>query len=637
MRKLLAAVAGIFLAVLLFYVFTVDTTSAGEILITSEQESYSTSTIGNLGAVFYITSPIDDEITIEIVDGMTGIQSANVLEADGVRNLEILNGSLTELVSVKTNETIAVRMTFERKQEVGQGNFTTRVISEKRNTGTIVTGFEINEPDIVERGRAHETYDNGDGTFTFRTGIEVWTYDESSGEYVPHVVEVFNESYVEVKSGVIGWKIGEGTAFITDPNVSTNVARESWETIVDGNALEKTFASQELIDNSSGVFVTNSYDISYLYADASMYVTYAIYDGRPTERIVKVSGLPESVTQSTTIERRWESMDADAIYVNEELFESIVGYSSSGFVEQDGNKASLKFLNNGSLVVHENLKTSGDKLKEIRYDSDGAVFVYSGWVDGDIFLIDDTFSENNPTEDGLVRTPNTQSTSCSTGTKTKSTDVDFMGANIPPSNQDNSCARGYVEWSISSIPDNADVSNTVFKGEVSLVSNAANCDYMPMTSQPSATSANNVWTDIGDGTAYLSNNNACTTTGTDKSLDLGSSADTDVENMLSSNWFALGVKATSETRTSGVDRIMYWASEDDAGATPKPTLEITYTACSSYRTPSGGAYNATWGSACGTTTVKSGDAYSWTWRTYSAGSGRKTPQGEAYSWTWTAE
>jgi len=218
-----------------------------------------------------------------------------------------------------------------------------------------------------------------------------------------------------------------------------------------------------------------------------------------------------------------------------------------------------------------------DTIKETRADNGNYIIQYEKVVsEKEKIIIDPSFSSNNPTLDGRLHdTGNNSSCDANALTRLTATNQLYILKDTIASADD--CERSFIEWDITSIPDGADVTDTVFKFDIQGITNPLNCDYMPiMTASPTAATDTNLWTDIGDGIAYVNNDVTCTTIGNNKSLDLGTQADVDVETRLVDDWFAIGVKLDNEVLDTSPHYTII-GSEEDGAATPKPTLEITYT------------------------------------------------------------
>lgn len=152
---------------------------------------------------------------------------------------------------------------------------------------------------------------------------------------------------------------------------------------------------------------------------------------------------------------------------------------------------------------------------------------------------------------------------------------------VPFESAPTDCNRSWLEWNISQIPFNAVVTNVVFKFDVVAVDpSVGNCDFTPMVNKPSTATTAAQWTDIGDGTPYVSNDSECATAGDNKSITLGSVANADLTAALHDErgWFAIGMKATLEPPPDVGSTKNGLIEDSEGGGTPAPTLEITYTA-----------------------------------------------------------
>lgn len=123
------------------------------------------------------------------------------------------------------------------------------------------------------------------------------------------------------------------------------------------------------------------------------------------------------------------------------------------------------------------------------------------------------------------------------------------------------CVIHSSEWDISSIPNGVTIDDVDLRYDVDLVNAPAiNCDWTPIQFQPSlysntATDAEQLWNDIVNGTEFVDNSSQCTTTGNGKLLDLGTNADTDLQDNLVSDWWAVGFKPDSLTRDADQHQI----------------------------------------------------------------------------------
>ncbi len=192
--------------------------------------------------------------------------------------------------------------------------------------------------------------------------------------------------------------------------------------------------------------------------------------------------------------------------------------------------------------------------------------------------VDPVYSSDDPNVDGWVTTSSDTGTACPP-VSSKNTAETLLRMILGRADINGTCIRSFIESDISPIPVSADVIDTKLKFETVFAPNPRNCDFTELDTQPSGASASTIWNDIGDGTVFLSDDPTCKTVGTNKSVDLGTDADSYIQSQLPQGWAGIGVKFNDETRVSGSgnDFNVQLASENDGGATPKPTLEVTYT------------------------------------------------------------
>jgi len=132
--------------------------------------------------------------------------------------------------------------------------------------------------------------------------------------------------------------------------------------------------------------------------------------------------------------------------------------------------------------------------------------------------------------------------------------------------------RTYIEWNISSIPDEATITDTIFKYHG--YDHGVDCHIHEMLEARPSTAGNEaVYNEAGEGTVYA-DPIGFPVVGTGQEQDLGTDADTDLQNQLSIDWFAIGIQADTEDGSMPRSRI-YSKDKTDA-ADPKPTLYVEY-------------------------------------------------------------
>ena len=172
--------------------------------------------------------------------------------------------------------------------------------------------------------------------------------------------------------------------------------------------------------------------------------------------------------------------------------------------------------------------------------------------------------------------------------------------------------NGFIEWDISSIPDGAIIIDTVF-----VYHGASHSSYLktyikdivhraPSSYGSGKTEVSNLVKDAENGTAYLKESASFPKKDINQRLDLGEEADLQLYRQLKHDWFAIGLTGYKTMKGSYFAEIY---SEEAGGATPKPTLEVTYQKF--FGTLSGEWEVPTITEACGEKTVYAYSAELW--------------------------
>ena len=127
--------------------------------------------------------------------------------------------------------------------------------------------------------------------------------------------------------------------------------------------------------------------------------------------------------------------------------------------------------------------------------------------------------------------------------------------------------RSYIQWDTTAIIDTATITDVVFKYHSS--QNQVDCHIHAIAAKPSTATDANLWADIGDGTVYY-NTAGFPVVATNQQADLGANADTDLKNLLVSDWFAIGIQGNTELS------VYSYIYATEYAATPKPTLYVEY-------------------------------------------------------------
>jgi len=195
----------------------------------------------------------------------------------------------------------------------------------------------------------------------------------------------------------------------------------------------------------------------------------------------------------------------------------------------------------------------------------------------------ENFIEIDPTFTGTVSTVRTivdtfmDNTCDDDGSYASQTGQAYMTRLRSTADTTEDCHYAGFEFDISSLASGSVISDAKFQFEVNQATNTRDCDYIGMDVQPSTASAEAVFKSIHEdsmtGTELVASDSTCTSTGTNKEVDLGSAGDTYITNQVSSGWAGIGVRFDDMSMSSTVR----YVGHDNSG-TPNPTLVLTYAA-----------------------------------------------------------
>ena len=280
--------------------------------------------------------------------------------------------------------------------------------------------------------------------------------------------------------------------------------------------------------------------------------------------------------------------------------------SGQEFTKSQLDSRPLELHTNKGLVKLDTKDSIHDYLWTVKNDNGKKILDFTNSKGrlgvGETLTVDPTFGYTTGTI-YLVDTTDQASTDCGVGVNKAQTTWGIAKSDSDSAGGD--CSGSAIRFNTTSIPDGADVTNTQVRMDVNAVTAGQNCDITPVASDPTTATAADLWTDItaenGAG-EYVDNNAVCAATGTDTVLDLGTTADSNVESGLVDNRFSFGFFYHTRTRdsTSG--------HSSDNSAAGLIELEITYSesvtpsapinlVCTGYPRNIGctwQAFNATW-------------------------------------------
>lgn len=170
-------------------------------------------------------------------------------------------------------------------------------------------------------------------------------------------------------------------------------------------------------------------------------------------------------------------------------------------------------------------------------------------------------------------------TACPTGSYTKGATV---ATKVGADTSSDTCILYSALWDISTISVFSTITNVTYRVDISASTNGRNCDISQITNNPNSATGPTLWDDIiGNisNTDYLTDQSYCATVANDYVLDLGTTADSDIQAQLDDGWFAIGLKFNNMVRGS----VIHTTTHGLAGGNE---LQITYTTGSPPTAPS---------------------------------------------------
>lgn len=226
---------------------------------------------------------------------------------------------------------------------------------------------------------------------------------------------------------------------------------------------------------------------------------------------------------------------------------------------------------NEELSVYESQWSARDSLNSVMVDSHAegmkCDFVFGNWTlaKGESLVIDpSTATLDSPTVDGYIAYVGYGGYyHYDEGNEIKMTHFyeDFWFT-----------TRGYVEWDVSSIPDSTTVTDVTFKYH-GVSRGSGDCHIHAISYRPSISGVHIIFADASDGHVYA-DPTGFPVIGENQQVGLSSNAVTDLQNHLSSNWFAIGIQADDENTNHPTATSIY--SSEYGSVNPSPTLYVEY-------------------------------------------------------------
>lgn len=459
------------------------------------------------------------------------------------------------------------------------------LIATSLTTFDIIPAFAPTSAQIADvRGKDFRNIAYANGTHVATFGLEEWV--SSNTGYVPYILNQ-NSTHYLIDNKQFPMAISKANCGVTVYNNDKNIAQNpsvliekewwnvGWKPASSGSWTEIDYSATSCIitpvTNSSGIFIQTSKTNS----DGTLAVTYAKRTDEPFKTFQKwTNGNAGRTNHIFKFMEKYDNIHLDAISTQ------VGRLTSDGTVTITFSQMSQSQLINieksGFNLFNLDLTKAYNNFQSLTATKSGglldATFDYGRNLSilpvSSSQSLDPTFGYTGSTAKSIVTTSATGSACPSVSTTSSSTTLQTTA-----SGSSGTCTINSYRWDISSIPDDSTITDTVLRYDISSIVTLQNCDYNQISTYPRDATAQGLWDDIlntSEGTTYVDNNSGCTTVGNDKTLDLGTSADTDVTNQLSVNWWAVGVAFDSMVRAVTTNTVTF-TNQDSV------ELQITYT------------------------------------------------------------
>jgi len=374
-----------------------------------------------------------------------------------------------------------------------------------------------------------------------------------TAEFYPKFTRFYDPAYTEVRLQKEEWIV---------ERLSTN---EKWLTVSEGQLV-----STVVTETNDSIMVTKTFSHPKF---GVLVIDYLFRAGLPLKHTVTFTSSYDS-TETFRVVQRWTGIKADKVKHSGDVAETETSINSEtvitdyrfSFIDSSG----VTIIEDQSAMVYDTglVKKNTERFISGTLNTDGnakkADFVFGNWVlaTGESLIIDPyTATLNNPTEDGIV---------VDTFVRYETEVVTQWGRTASLLTW-----RSYFEWDISSIFDGATITDTVFKYQ-GVYAGVKPAKIYELSVQPTVASNTALYNGIGADTAYVTGWNP--TVATNQQIDLTATADTDLQNSLVNNWFAIAIKSDDETTEYASTNVGRTATEEAVSPTPVPTLYVVYTA-----------------------------------------------------------
>ena len=432
------------------------------------------------------------------------------------------------------------------------------------------------------RGYDYQTITNPDGTLTSQFGLTPYIYNSQLQTWQPYIEQngaiLTGYGTVKIQDGVFYFypsgEIGNNQPKFTDKIIGkyadiSNLNSWTYPNALNNDISDVSFDGSALVSSKVKAGV-GRLDYKYILNNGSW---------KTQLEVTNLSGLSTKVFGfDQTIDISSDKIRFGGVERNLDNFNGTT--FSKNFLDNNKGKV-IDFMTGETFdfdIAYDNLYSV--TVYDTGIDSSRLVFDYRGssvLLPNETLILDPTYSSTTPT-DGTVLDDGDDDVCNNASTISKDATAITLNIYSLDGGQIADCNRPYLDYDISSIPSTATVTDVDFKYHVSYDDNLQNCDIISMGTTRASDTALNIFNAITSGTVILDNNSFCDGVSTNKSIDLGSVGDSEVQTRVSasSGFFTFGMKLQNEDALPGATTYIEIKSTEGSG-TPPPTLEITYT------------------------------------------------------------
>jgi len=405
--------------------------------------------------------------------------------------------------------------------------------------------------------------------------------NEATDEYVPYIYwrDEAKKCHV-VRSALIAAEIYDtGIAKFFDPELTEErVKSETWKLFVDDGGVWK----EASLSSTIAFNVTQTPTSIIIEAERAtskptgqLLIRYLFREGTSLKHeIFWISNSAE--TETVQVRQVWDlKLSTDRVVLDDgnivtSLVTSSTTTNSTTYLFGDESNSFLVLESQWSAVYFPDGTLRDERFVEadINFSGKKVTFTFGNWtlLPSEGLEIDpSTLTFDDPTEDGHIEYY------VNDETYTRYADSTQIAIGSGLAGEYLWTYRGYAEWNVSSIPDSAIITDTVFKYHGVYNPFGISCRVTDMKeARPSTSGDEAIYNEVGLEPYYV-DPEWFPQAGSNKQVDLGSTADSDLESQLASDWFAIGLQSDNEG--SFTHSSIY---SEESSADPKPTLYVVY-------------------------------------------------------------